>query len=224
MSSPPPFAAEASCACEPRNAALCCDATACGRGGDEALNGNKLVEVAANAPPAAPRLLVRVSHVAGRLPELCCGGPVPSCYSALLSLVCIVPFIGPFLFLLSACLPVETVVELRERQADGQAEGLVTRRSGCCTWRTPVCGVRGVASEEVCDDEAPAKMFLNHASGARKEELSDGFVAGLEAAVNGWLRPSGAQGAAGFAPLSGQRDEGVVQPAANQTSNKLSPQ
>ncbi len=177
----------ATCACEPSNVWLCCDATACTRGGAAALNGNKLTEVVLTQGAAlAPSLRVRVSHVAGRMPDLCLGGDAPSCGSLLLSLICIVPFIAPALCVLSMCLPVETVVDLHARS--GRAEGSVTRRSGCCTWCTPVHDVLAVASAEVSDDEAPASVYLCHAAGAAKAELSDGFVSGLHGAVNGWLR------------------------------------
>ena len=177
----------ATCACEPSNVWLCCDATACSASGAAALNGNAMTEVVLTQGAApAPSVRVRISHVAGRMPELCLGGDAPSCGSVLLSLVCVVPFIAPALCLLSTCLPVETVVELHARP--GQAEGSVTRRSGCCTWCTPVHDVRAAVSAEVSDDEAPASVYLSHAAGAAKAELSDGFVPGLHGAINGWLR------------------------------------
>lgn len=175
------------CACEPRNVWLCCDKTACSWGGQLALNGNKVTEVETmQAAGPSLSLRVRISHVAGRMPELCLGGDPPSFFGVILSLICIVPFIAPALCLLSTCLPVETVVELSSQE--GQVQGFVTRRSGCCTWCTPVHHVHAVMSEEVCDDEAPARVFLCHGTGGlAKEELSSGFVFALHGAIKGFL-------------------------------------
>lgn len=82
------------------------------------------------------------------------------------------------------CIPVETRLLLR-RQND-EVEGLVIRRTGCCTCRTPVALVTNVVMEENGSEALPS-IYLRHAAGSQKVDIGKGVVEGLEAAVNPWL-------------------------------------
>lgn len=170
------------CACHPGNLQLCCDRLACCPGAPSALNGNLLVEVV-SSPGPPPTLDVHISHMAGRLCDLI----TPESCSQCLFLPIIILFMVPLHFVLSSFLPVETRLHLW--QAEGGVAGTVTRRTGCCTCVTPVAAVSAIMSEDTsADSEGPPRIYLHHASGASKLQLSEGSVSGLEGAVNPWIR------------------------------------
>ena len=90
---------------------------------------------------------------------------------------------------LELCFPVETQLHLR-RQHSGTS-GVVTRRSGCCTWQTPVENVSSIVTEDNEEgSESIPQVFLAHAAGAAKTPISSGTVDGLEEAVIQWLATS----------------------------------
>jgi hypothetical protein len=165
------------CTCEPSNARLCCDHVACCPYRGQSRNGNKILDVRSEPGPP-PRLNVGISHMAGLL----CDYFIPESLCDCISM----PF---FVFVLSTCFPVSTSLSLR-KQGPG-VDGVVIRRSGCCTWRVPIEGDASirVALDEVTDDtEASPHLFLH--TGAEKVEVATGTVEGLEELVHTWLRPT----------------------------------
>jgi hypothetical protein len=104
---------------------------------------------------------------------------------------CIIIFILPVVCVVSLWSPVFTRLFLRRHA--GRVDGVVIRRSGCCTWYIPVDMATSIALEDYGENsEAPPKVFL-HAripprTGAAKILLATGSIPDLEAAVNPWIR------------------------------------
>ena len=172
----------ATCVCEPSNATLCTTACVC-RPGPTALNGNKIISLSKSASGSsgkvetAAKLSVRISHIIGRF---CC----VILDSYLFGIV-----ITPVLVLCWAFCVIETEIQLRR---DFTVNGAITRRSGCCTWRTQVRNVTRMVSDDLGSDaESLPKMHLccDAGPGAAKMdiEISEGLVPGLENAVNEWI-------------------------------------
>jgi hypothetical protein len=168
------------CTCEPGNVAICSTACVC-RPGPTALNGNKIVALNKIAPGSSSKdeaghtLTVRISHIAG---SLCC---------VILDTYLFGILLIPVLLLCWAFGAIETEIELRR---GAMVDGTVTRRSGCCTWRTHLHDVTRVATQELGSDaESLPKMHLYYAVGAAKAEMeiSNGITPGLEPAVNDWI-------------------------------------
>ena len=169
------------CTCNPGNMLLCCDRLACCPGGPTALNGNKLIEVR-SSPGPPPMLDVHISHTAGRLCDLVIPDSILHCL--ILPLVCI--FLVPTLFFARMLVPVETRLHLR--RVKDSTSGVVTRRYACCTCRTPVSFVQAIETENQSENsEGPPRIYITHATGTSKLEISEGSVAGLEGAVNPWI-------------------------------------
>lgn len=91
--------------------------------------------------------------------------------------------------MLNLCFAIETRLELA--RLDSGVRGVVTRRSGCCTWRIPVDRVTTIITEgDEEGSEGLPQLFLAHAAGAAKVPISNGSVDGLGEAVTVWLGPA----------------------------------
>lgn len=194
------------CACEPRNARLCCDRTCCSCERD--FNGNRVVEISTRLPaasdalceeagrpphgtaaPAPPILVARISHIAG-FPTAFCDRSING---VIFFLVC-GTVLSPLIMLLWTCFAIETTLELSPGRSG--VGGVVARRSACCTWYTRVEGVTEVKTAS-SEGESPDPVLLHFASGAARLEISEGYVPALEAPVNAWIRSGGAHAAGG---------------------------
>ena len=173
------------CVCEPRNARLCCDRTGCSL--ERGLNGNHLVELSAPqaAQPWGRTLVARISHIAG-FPAAFCEASI----NGVIVFLCCGTLLSPLLMLLWTCCAIETTLQLTRSGSGAGVAGVVARRSACCTWYTRVEGVAEVKAAG-SDGEGPDPVHLHFSSGAEKLEISSGFVAGLEAPVNDWIRSGG---------------------------------
>lgn len=111
---------------------------------------------------------------------------VPESFAQCIAIPVLIIFILPVICVLNLCLPIETRLELVRQ--DAGVSGVVTRRSGCCTWRTPVDRVSAILTEDNEEgSESIPQLFLAHAAGAAKTPISSGSVEGLEAAVIPWI-------------------------------------
>ena len=178
---------------------LCCDKTCCSC--DRGLNGNVVVELSIEQepPPSAPQawprpwladghggrptLLARISHIAG-FPTAFCDRSING---VIVFLFC-GTLLSPVIMMLWTCCAIETTLTLS--RSSGGVSGTVTRRSACCSWHTRVEGVTEVKCAH-SDGEGPDPVFIHFASGAAKLEISQGYVAELEAPVNAWIRRDG---------------------------------
>ena len=171
-----------SCACEPTNASLCCDKVACCP--TKGLH-NQILEIRRGQEPS-PTLDVHLTHLAGRMIEFF----IPQSWQHCIFMPFAIVFIFPVVCLLSACCPVASRFLFTRQRENGSINGLVTQRSGCCTWNTPIAAVSSVKVVVLEDSEGPPDVFLHYASatGVAKMRICEGYVDGLEEAVNPWIR------------------------------------